>query len=71
MGDAPEDQRKKGNLSKGPGQTTPGPREFRSTRPQNHSEAGKKSRRQEDTELLRAGSGPAPGSSEASASLLV
>ena len=43
MGDAPEDQRKKGNLSKRPGQTTPGPREFRSTRPQNHSEAGKKS----------------------------
>jgi len=43
MGDAPEDQRKKGNLSKGPGPTAPGPREFRSTRPQNHSEAGKKS----------------------------
>ncbi|CAI9180491.1 unnamed protein product [Rangifer tarandus platyrhynchus] len=45
LGDAPEDQRKKGNLWKGPGQTTPGPREFRSTRPQNHSEAGKKSGR--------------------------
>ena len=45
MGDAPEDQRKKGNLSKGPGQTTPGPHEFRSTRPQNHSETGKKSGR--------------------------
>jgi len=43
MGDTPEDQRKKGNLSKGPGPTAPGPREFRSTRPQNHSEAGKKS----------------------------
>ena len=45
MGNALEDQRKKGNISKGPGPTAPGPREFRSTRPQNHSEAGKKSGR--------------------------
>ena len=45
MGDALEDQTKKGNISKGPGPTTPGPREFRSTHPQNHSEAGKKSGR--------------------------
>ena len=43
MGDAPEDQRKKGKLAQGPGLTIPGPPEFRWTRPQNHSEAGKKS----------------------------
>ena len=42
-GGAPEDQRKKGKLAQGPGLTIPGPPEFRWTRPQNHSEAGKKS----------------------------
>ena len=69
MGNALEDQRKKGNISKGPGPTAPGPREFRSTRPQNHSEAIRSQEVQEDPELLRAGSGPALGSIEVSASL--
>ncbi|XP_065772798.1 uncharacterized protein [Muntiacus reevesi] len=69
MGDAPEDQRKKGNLWKGPGLTTPDRASSAGPALRTTARRARSQGVHESLELLRAGSGPAPGSIEDSASL--